>query len=77
VLSALHARARPAFASPPGPCCALTSRAHNTQDERKQGKLSSHPPHLTIQRRAPSDAVIGSQPVSLDRENMALLERKR
>jgi hypothetical protein len=35
------------------------------------------PPHYTVQYKPPGQSVIGSQPVSLDRENMDLLRRKR
>jgi hypothetical protein len=34
-------------------------------------------PHYRVQNAAPSKSVVGSQPVSLDRENLEMLRRKR
>jgi hypothetical protein len=34
-------------------------------------------PHYRVQGTAPSKSVVGSQPVSLDRENLELLRMKR
>jgi hypothetical protein len=34
-------------------------------------------PHYAVLHKPPGQSVIGSQPVSLDRENLALLRQKR
>ena len=51
-------------------CCTL-------QDAFLSGRPVEGYPHYAVQHKAPSQSVIGSQPVSLDRENLELLRRKR
>lgn len=50
--------------------------ARRRQDNARTGK-GPPVPHPDIAGRAPGDAVVGSQPVSLDRANLVLLQMKR
>jgi hypothetical protein len=47
------------------------------QDAWLRGATIEGYPHYAVQHKAPGQSVIGSQPVSLDRENLELLRRKR
>lgn len=47
------------------------------QDAMKTGRPLYGYPHAQVQYRAPGDSVVGSQPVSLDRQNLVLLHMKR
>lgn len=47
------------------------------QDAWLRGAPISGFPHYSVLNKPPSSSVIGSQPVSLDRENLELLRRKR
>jgi hypothetical protein len=47
------------------------------QDAWLRGATIEGYPHYAVQHKTPGQSVIGSQPVSLDRENLELLRRKR
>lgn len=47
------------------------------QDSWLRGAPVNGFPHYAVRHKPPSGSVIGSQPVSLDRENLELLRRKR
>jgi len=47
------------------------------QDAYLSGRPMEGYPHYAVQNKPPGQSVIGSQPVSLDRENLELLRMKR
>lgn len=65
----------PTFSYPPQ--CFAFACAILLQDAWMRGAHIEGFPHYAVQNKPPGQSVIGSQPVSLDRENLELLRRKR
>jgi hypothetical protein len=68
------------FSSPSFSLCFSPLFTHiykHTQDTILKGMPLNGFPHAALASRPPEDLFVGSQPVSLDLENMELLRRKR